>query len=260
MPDRAEPSLPPVTELSPVERRVLGVLVEKALTTPEYYPLTAKALVAGCNQKSNRDPVANYEEDAVLEAVESLRKLGLATEVHTSSGRTARYRHFLRQRFTVTEPQVAILTELLLRGRQTLGELRSRAARMVPIDGLDALRDELRGLIDARLVQANGPLERRGVEVDHLLYKAREGKTLPAGTFDEDDAAVEPRPMPREEPFPPIASSSGMSAGDDRTAALERAVSELRAACAALRADLDASRRDVRDLRAALGETGDPAE
>lgn len=233
----AEPEFPPVTELSPIERRVLGVLVEKALTTPDQYPLTVKSLVAGCNQKSNRDPVTNYNEDAVLEALESLRKKGLATEVHTSSGRTARYRHFLRQRFSVSEPQVAILTELLLRGRQTLGELRARAARMVPIDSLDQLRDELRGLLEAGLVQANGPLDRRGVEVDHALYRPSEEKTLPATVFADDSAAPVSRP----------------AADDGRVAELEQDLRALREECSALRAELGELRSEFQSFRESLG-------
>ncbi|MEX0701739.1 MAG: DUF480 domain-containing protein [Planctomycetales bacterium] len=249
MSDPTDTSLPPITELSAIERRVLGVLVEKALTTPDQYPLTPKALVAGCNQKNNRDPVTNYDEDAVLEAIESLRGQGLATEIHTSSGRTPRYRHFLRQRFAVTEPQVAILTELLLRGRQTLGELRSRAARMVPIETLDLLRGELRGLIDAQLVQANGPLDRRGVEVDHGLYAAREDKSLPPADFDGGDDAVEPAPV-----FGETSSRGSASAGDARIDALEEAVAELRAECAALRSGLDDLGREFHALREALGE------
>ena len=121
--------------LTRTQRRVLGVLVEKGLTTPEYYPLTLKALTTGCNQKSNRDPVM------------TLTELGFVGEVHTDGGRAPRYRHYLRHKLTLTEPQIAILTELLLRGRQQLGELRSRASRMVRIENQTELRSELAGLL-----------------------------------------------------------------------------------------------------------------
>src|SRR5262249_57213280 len=102
-----EPDLPPVTSLSAAQRRVLGTMVEKALTVPESYPLTLKALTTGCNQKSARHPLTNYEEADVEETLGELRELGLAAVVHTESGRTERFRHYLRRRFSaLPEPQV----------------------------------------------------------------------------------------------------------------------------------------------------------
>ncbi|MCA9071058.1 MAG: DUF480 domain-containing protein [Planctomycetaceae bacterium] len=180
---------PPITELSRQQRRVLGVLLEKAFTTPDQYPLTPKALTSGCNQKSNRSPVVNYEEDQILDTLEQLRELGLIGEVHTDSGRTSRFRHYMRHRFTLTEPQLAILTELMLRGRQRLGELRTRASRMVPIDSLEQLRDELNGMMELNLLQTSGDLERRGTEVDHNLYRAKENMTLEKSEFTDDEPA-----------------------------------------------------------------------
>jgi uncharacterized protein YceH (UPF0502 family) len=133
--DTASASGPPtVRRLTRAQRRVLGVLIEKGLTTPEYYPLTRKAVTTGCNQKNNRSPLTNYSEDTVEETLDELRQLGLVAVVHTESGRTERYRHFMRQRYPFTETQLAVMTELLLRGAQQLGELRSRASRMVAID------------------------------------------------------------------------------------------------------------------------------
>ncbi|MCA9006970.1 MAG: DUF480 domain-containing protein [Planctomycetaceae bacterium] len=166
------------TELTRQQRRVIGVLLEKAFTTPDQYPLTLKAVTTGCNQKSNRDPVSNYSESQIYDTLDSLREMGLVAVIHSDSGRTERYRHYMRRRFNFTEPQLAILTELWLRGRQTMGELRGRASRMVPIETLDELRTELKGLLDQKYVQANGSLERRGIEVDHNWYQEREGKTL----------------------------------------------------------------------------------
>ncbi len=161
----------PPASFSKRQRRVLGSLIEKAFTTPEYYPLTLKALTTACNQKSNRDPVVNYSEDDVQEIADELRELGVMAVVHTETGRTERYRHYLRKHYNVTEPGLAILGELFLRGRQQLGELRSRASRMVPIDSLEALRSELSTLMESGYVQASGSLERRGIEVDHGFYQ-----------------------------------------------------------------------------------------
>ncbi|MCA9039902.1 MAG: DUF480 domain-containing protein [Planctomycetaceae bacterium] len=168
----------PVRQLTKPQRRVLGVLLEKAFTTPEAYPLTLKALTTGCNQKSNRSPLTSYEEDNVYDTLEELRQLGLVAVVHTESGRTERYRHYVRKKYDFTEPQLAILTELLLRGRQTLGELRARASRMVPIETLPDLRNELDSLLDQGYLQATAELERRGTEVDHTFYTPQENKEL----------------------------------------------------------------------------------
>ncbi|MGC1274902.1 MAG: DUF480 domain-containing protein [Planctomycetaceae bacterium] len=165
---------PQVKELSRPQRRVLGTLLEKGFTTPDQYPLTVKACTTGCNQKNNRDPISNYSEDQVLEVLDELQQLGLTAVVHTESGRTERYRHYMRKRFNFSEQQLAILTELMLRGRQSLGELRGRAGRMVPIDTLEDLRRELQGLMDAGVVESDTPLDRRGAEVDHTLYPASE--------------------------------------------------------------------------------------
>ncbi|MCA9080351.1 MAG: DUF480 domain-containing protein [Planctomycetaceae bacterium] len=184
--------LPQVRELGRRLRRVLGVLIEKGLTTPDQYPLTLKAATAGCNQKSNRDPVTNYSEDDVLRAMDELRELGLVAVVLPSTGRTERFRHYVRKRFPFSEAQIALLAELWLRGRQQLGELRARASRMVPIESLDALRVELQGLLEQGYVQASGSLERRGVEVDHGFYLAAEGQQLApmAAGEDEDDSVA----------------------------------------------------------------------
>lgn len=249
-----ETELPPITELKSRQRRVLGVLVEKAYTTAEYYPLTFKALATGCNQKSNRWPVFELTEEDVEETVEQLGELGLAAVVHPESGRTERVRHLMRKRFTLTEPQLAILTELLLRGRQQLGELRSRASRMVPIDSLEQLRTELAGLMKMNFVQAGGPLDRRGVEVDHALYTDREQeKQLPAQAAVPDDRADE---------FTPPSSSVDVrtSAGGAERESLQGELRQLRAENAELRelfAELqrtvDGLERDVAELKRDLG-------
>ncbi len=139
-------SRPPVSRpLSLVEIRVLGCLVEKELATPEYYPMTLNALVNACNQKSNRAPVVSFDEETVAGALESLRPLGLATQ-SAEGGRAAKFCHNLYGKFRLDNAEMAVLSELLLRGPQTGGELRQRASRMHPLDSLDqvdAVLDEL---------------------------------------------------------------------------------------------------------------------
>lgn len=179
-----------VPKLNKLQRRLLGTLIEKGCTTPEYYPMTLKALTAGCNQKNNRDPVTNYQEDDVETGMEQLQKTGLTAIVHTSGGRTERYRHLMRQVMTMSEAQLAILGELLLRGRQQLGELRSRASRMRPIETQEQLKSELEALMALGLVASDGDLSRRGALVDHLLYPEQEAKPMPARVsmgYDGDD-------------------------------------------------------------------------
>ena len=108
------------------QRRVLGVLVEKAITTPNQYPLTLKGVASGCNQTSNRDPVVNYTEEQCQQYLDELRALGLVACIHTESGRTERFRHYIRKAYPFTEPQLAIMTELWLRGRQQPAFLQQR--------------------------------------------------------------------------------------------------------------------------------------
>ena len=116
--------------LTDVEIRVLGSLVEKQLTTPEYYPLTLNALTAACNQKSNRDPVVSYDETTILAAVDSLRDKNLVYLFYGSSSRTVKYKHMLPSVFELSPPEVAVMAVLMLRGPQTLGEIRERTGRL----------------------------------------------------------------------------------------------------------------------------------
>lgn len=129
------------------ESRILGVLVEKAQTTPGQYPLTLNSLTLGANQKNNRDPATNLSEDRVFDAIDSLRKKGLVRELMLSGSRVAKYRHIAREALTVTTEELVILAELLLRGPQSIGELRARATRMHPIDSLEAAQATVDGLI-----------------------------------------------------------------------------------------------------------------
>lgn len=126
----------PVPSLDPTALRVLGALLEKQMSTPEYYPLTLNALVNACNQSSNRDPVMHLEEGAVLDAIEALRTEQLAWEVRGAGSRTTKYEHRVRERFDLTEQEAAVLCELMLRGPQTPGELRSRTQRLYAFQDL----------------------------------------------------------------------------------------------------------------------------
>lgn len=133
--------------LTDVEARVLGCLVEKEITTPEYYPLSLNALVHACNQKSNRDPLMNLDEDAVRTALRALGELALARSASGDS-RVAKYEHRLADTFNFTRPETAVLCELLLRGPQTPGELRSHAERMHPFEDLSVVQSSLKHLIE----------------------------------------------------------------------------------------------------------------
>ena len=133
--------------LSDVEARVLGCLVEKEITTPEYYPLSLNALVNACNQKSNRDPLVHLEEDAVRQALRGLGEQMLARSASGDS-RVSKYEHRLADAFNFTRPETAIVCELLLRGPQTPGELRSRADRMHPFEDLSVVQSTLKHLME----------------------------------------------------------------------------------------------------------------
>lgn len=224
MTDHAEEKLSRLPQFDRRQRRVLGVLIEKGFTTPEYYPLTLKAATTGCNQKSNRDPVTSYDEDTVLETLESLQEMRLTGTVHTEGGRAERYRHYLRHRTDLTEAQLAVMGELLLRGRQQLGELRSRASRMRPIESLEELREALKGLMAMGAVRASGDLERRGIEVDHALYLDNEPESnfgSSSVTHSEPSGASEPD-RPAASPAPVREASGGSSdLGELQTLVLE---------------------------------------
>jgi len=133
-------------ELTADESRVLGVLVEKALTTPDQYPLSLNAVVNGANQKNNRDPVITMEEGQAFEALEGLREKGLVIRSDMAGSRVNKYRQQAGDVLRVRTAELAILAELLLRGPQTLGELRGRASRMHPLESLEVVKNMLRAL------------------------------------------------------------------------------------------------------------------
>ncbi len=238
----------PLKHLSRKQRRVLGTLLEKAFTTPDQYPLTLKATIAGCNQKSNRDPATNYDEDDVHQTLGELREIGFVGELQTEGGRTERYRHYLRHRTTLNERQLAIMTELMLRGRQQLGELRTRASRMVDIPNQEDLRVELQALLDLGLVRANGPLERRGIEVDHNLYNPGENHEALSVWQDTPATASVPATAPASASGSPAPAASAAQISE-----LENTVLELTSQVSELRQQLSELKDDFANLRQQLG-------
>ncbi|MBU6275915.1 MAG: DUF480 domain-containing protein [Planctomycetes bacterium] len=232
-----------VRPLDAAERRVLGVLVEKAKTTPDQYPLSLLALVSGCNQKSNREPVMNLDEEAVGRALESLRTIGAAAELF-GSGRVPRYRHHLRDWLGVEGPQAAILAELLLRGEQSEGDLRGRASRMEPIADLTILRNHLDALAARGLVVWLSPPGRGRMLTHGLLppeklekVKAQLGLAMAAAAAagppaDDDDRA--PPPAPRAAIPTPAPQPGRVEQLTERVAHLEATVADLTARLAAV--------------------------
>src|SRR3977135_98464 len=134
--------------LSEVEARVLGSLIEKELTTPAYYPLSLNALVNACNQKSNRDPFMNLDEDAVREALRGLHQKELAGPADNMESRVKKYAHRLQDAFNFTRHEMPILLSLLLRGPQPPGELRNRADRMHTFEDLGIVQSTLQRLMN----------------------------------------------------------------------------------------------------------------
>lgn len=203
--------------LNPVELRVLGSLIEKELTTPEYYPLSLNALVNACNQKSNRDPVMSLDEADVVRALDALRFKQLAL-LSAEGGRVPKYRHILAEKLRLTPAELALLGELLLRGPQTPGELRTRAERMHPFADLAALENAALELMErtpplvSRLPRQPGRKEQRYA---HLLSGA------------PDLSGGEGAP-------PPEGGRVKVAAENERITRLEEDVSSLRAEVAEL--------------------------
>jgi len=135
--------------LNEIEVRILGSLIEKEFSTPEYYPLTLNALVNACNQKSSRDPVVDYNENTVEQALQELRKKGMVLIVRGAGIRVPKYRQVLKGKLNLNLPGLAILAVLMLRGPQTIGEIRSRADRIYTFEDLNQVEEQIQQLIDA---------------------------------------------------------------------------------------------------------------
>lgn len=180
--------------LNDVEVRVLGALIEKQLTTPEYYPLTLNALTHACNQISNRDPVVAYDEKEVVRALESLREKNLAYIFYGSESRVPKYKHVVPEVLHLTPPQTAIICVLMLRGAQTVGELRGRTGRLYEFKELS----EVEATLEALSVHESQPLVvrlprqpgRKESRYAHLLSGAVEVDTTPEATPRAEAARV----------------------------------------------------------------------
>ena len=226
--------------LSPEAGRVLGCLVEKQLTTPQQYPLTLNALTAAANQATNRDPVVDLGEDMVEAAVDELRAERLVRVVLPSHGRSVkRYRHVLDEVYGLDAARSGLLAVLLLRGPQTVGELRARTERMVDLASVDAVADELTVLAEhpddlvRSVARAPGQKEDRWQQVVAAPWGGT-GDAPAAGVRDDGEAP------------PPVEWLATDPEPEHGMEAVRREVADLRLEVAALRSELD-------DLRGSLG-------
>jgi uncharacterized protein len=193
-----------VETLHPAEVRVLGALLEKDITTPEYYPLTLNALINACNQKSSREPVVGYDEDTVIQALSLLRNKGLALKITGAGHRVEKYSHRLGESLNLGRRELALLCVLMLRGAQTVGELRGRTERMHDFADLE----EVERCLESLAVR----------EPEPLVARASRGRwvQLLGGTPDDSDEAATEAPLERR------------AALEDRVAALEQEVERLK--------------------------------
>lgn len=193
----------PLEPLNEIERRVIGVLIEKSMAQPEYYPMTVNAVVTACNQKNNRDPVMDLDESSVESTLEELRQRGLASVVLPGPGaRTSRYRQEIVGRLGWEKRVAAVMTELLLRGPQTPGELRSRCARLVPFESLEAVLTTLDHMQTSEPPLAKALPRRPGtsaIRYMHLLYAPEEQTAIEVseGRASETAEAATVRGTPR---------------------------------------------------------------
>lgn len=222
------------TELSPLEARIIGCLIEKQVTTPDQYPLSVNALVNACNQKSNRDPVMELDEGTVRGALDGLARKHLVLERAGFGSRVPKFQH----RFCNTEfgtlkldPQeLAVVCELLLRGAQTPGELRSRASRMAPFGDVTEVESALQRLAG----REGGPLVRRLAREPGR----RESRWAQLFTGEPAEQGADPGDSPPADAnrTAPGAEPAACTTLEERVARLEEAVQALQAALAALRA------------------------
>lgn len=217
------------------EARALGVLIEKELTTPDQYPLSLNALVSGCNQKSNRDPVVDFTQAEVVVTMQGLVAKHLAGRA--SSGRVEKFRHNARERFQIPVPESAVLAELLVRGPQQPGELRTRVKRMAPVESVDELIAILQRLATLGLVKNQGRspgerAERWGQLLCPTTSAALEANPTASSTAPAPAAAASPS-RPNQTPVPAAAPET-RAALEQRVADLESRVARLESVLADL--------------------------
>lgn len=210
--------------LSEVEARVLGALIEKEITTPDYYPLSLNALVNACNQKNNRDPVMNLDENTVRDALYTLQQKRLAGPASGADSRVTKYEHRIQEVFNFTRAEEAIMDVLLLRGPQTPGELRGRTERMFRFEELSDVQSALQ-----KLMQREPPLVKmlpRQPGTKESRYAHLLSGDVEAWTGPEESATASPE-----------------KAGDMRITQLENEVAELRREVADLKQQMESFRR-----------------
>jgi uncharacterized protein len=242
-----------------VEIRVLGCLIEKQRTTPDAYPLTLNALRLACNQSTNRDPVVDYDESTIRAALERLGRRKWTTLASWSNRRAMKYRHTLDSALGLSDPEIALLCVLMLRGPQTPGELKQRSERLQAFEGLEEVEDTMSRLVEREL--ATGlprlPGQREGRYVQRLGGAEEAGVEMPAagpGAAEPVMASAHAEPAtaptraasPAESPASPTETTAHARAGATDAAGLERRVARLEGELASLRADL-------RNLREELG-------
>jgi uncharacterized protein YceH (UPF0502 family) len=197
--------------LHPIEVRVLGALLEKDMATPEYYPLTVNSLQNACNQKSSREPTVNYDESTVQQALELLKNKGLVTRISGAGHRVEKYGHRLGEKLNLGRRELALLCVLMLRGAQTVGELRGRTERMHDFADMDEVE---------RVLETLESLE------EPLVARASRGRWVQL-LGGQPEASAETEPAPASQPGKPF---------EDRLAALEREVAEMKQHLEKLRA------------------------
>jgi len=202
--------------LNEVETRVLGSLVEKDVTTPDYYPLSLNALINACNQKNNRDPVMNLNEDAVRQALDTLQAKRLAGPTSSADSRVTKYEHRLQEVFNFTRGETAVLCVLFLRGPQTPGELRGRTERMHRFEDLTEVQSTLQ-----RLMQREPPLVR--VLPRQPGTKESRYRHLLAGDVEDVTDGTEPATA-----YIPAADGSRIARLEDEVGDLRREVADLK--------------------------------
>jgi uncharacterized protein len=221
------------------EIRVLGCLIEKQRTTPDAYPLTLNALRLACNQSTNRDPVVDYDESTIRGALERLGRRRWTTLASWSNRRAMKYRHTLDSALGLSDPELAVLCVQMLRGPQTLGELKQRTDRLHAFAGLEEVENTVRGLIERELAAGlpRRPGQREG-RYAQLLGGADED-------VDTDAVAATPTPAPTAAPEPAAAEAAAPTAPAASAARLERRVARLEDDLASLRADLRSLREEL---------------
>ncbi len=205
-------------QLTETEARIVGSLIEKQLTTPEYYPLTLNALVAACNQKTNREPVVNYDEKTVTGALDDLRDKNIVYVFYGSTSRVPKYKHILPDVYELEPSETAVMCVLMLRGPQTIGELRERTGRLYDFRDLNDVNETLEGLMKreepliTRLERAPGQKEARYA---HLLCGEVTSYT------------------------PPERASRGGAANDERVEKLEQELESLKSELSSFRQEFE---------------------